>query len=339
MAPLQSPPELVVYIIELTVELLIEEERRLEAHASLSNEFLLSAALGSRTWHSIATPVLLKRGIVTSGSVVAFLARIKAYEMEATLTSVRFGEASGGVTPERAPEEDKAFNLLVESLSELKSIEIIESGSHFQTALPPGRSIQQVHLSNFPFLDGGFGRKFKDSPPTHLIVTETRPLSSFTAGPNRDTPFSAFKESLVRVDKITITTADESSLLFYFGLLRLLGDQTQSRLQTCHFECKSLDSFSQLSIYPRLEHLTSHLVAAHFLLALGSQPSLATLEVLADIPGVHYSSKIIAPSPNIALLELIHALPVLENLKVPASWASDAVREACDAKGVVLLSS
>ncbi|KAL8281466.1 hypothetical protein RQP46_006150 [Phenoliferia psychrophenolica] len=87
MARPRIPPELVADIIELTVELLIEEERHLEAHEPLSNRFLRSAALADRTWHSIANPILLKKGIVTSGSVVGFLAQIKANGMEATLES------------------------------------------------------------------------------------------------------------------------------------------------------------------------------------------------------------------------------------------------------------
>ncbi|KAL8281451.1 hypothetical protein RQP46_006135 [Phenoliferia psychrophenolica] len=94
MAPPQLPPELVADIIELTVELLIEEERHLEAHEPLTNEFLLSAALVDHTWHSIAVEVLLKSGIVTSGSVLGFLRQVKAHGMEATLASVRYGEAS-----------------------------------------------------------------------------------------------------------------------------------------------------------------------------------------------------------------------------------------------------
>ncbi|KAL8281465.1 hypothetical protein RQP46_006149 [Phenoliferia psychrophenolica] len=140
MAPPQLPPELVTDIIELTVELLIEEERNLEAHEPLSNRFLLSAALVDHTWHSIATPVLLKRGIVTSGSVVGSLDQVKAHGMEATLESVRFGEASGGVSPEDAATEDTVFDFLVVSLSGLINIELVESGSHFQTALPAGLS-------------------------------------------------------------------------------------------------------------------------------------------------------------------------------------------------------
>lgn len=140
MAPPHVPPELVADIIELTVERLAKEERHLEAHAPLLNRFLVSAALVNRTWHAIATPSLLKNATVTSGSVVGFLAQVKEHKMEATLKSVRFGEASGGVAAEDAAKEDTAFDLLIGSLSELEVVELIESGHHFQTALPPGRS-------------------------------------------------------------------------------------------------------------------------------------------------------------------------------------------------------
>ncbi|KAL8281476.1 hypothetical protein RQP46_006160 [Phenoliferia psychrophenolica] len=139
MAAPRIPPELVSDIIDLTVELLLEKERHLEAHAPLTNQFLRSAALVDRTWHAIATPVLLKHGIVTSGSVVGFLTRIKVHGMEATLESVRFGEAMSGVTAANAPEEDTKFDLLVNTLSSLRNIDLVESGSRFRTALPRGR--------------------------------------------------------------------------------------------------------------------------------------------------------------------------------------------------------
>ncbi|KAL8281454.1 hypothetical protein RQP46_006138 [Phenoliferia psychrophenolica] len=140
MAPPRLPPELITDIIELTVELLIEEERHLPSHAPLSNRFLLSAALVDRTWNAIATPVLLRRGIVTSRSVIHFLDRIKAHGMVETLESVRFGDASGGVTEQDAAGEDAAFDLLVGTLSGLRMLELMQSGSHFQTALSAHRT-------------------------------------------------------------------------------------------------------------------------------------------------------------------------------------------------------
>ncbi|KAL8281424.1 hypothetical protein RQP46_006108 [Phenoliferia psychrophenolica] len=268
MAPPQLPPELVSDIIELTVELLVEEERHLDAHAPLTNRFLRSASLVDRTWHSIATPVLLKNGIVTSGSVPGFLAQIKAHGMEETLESVRFGEASGGVKAEGAAEEDIAFDLLVGSLPGLVDLELLSSGSLFQTALPAGRAIRKVRLSNFSLGSGGFARKFALSPPSRLDVTDNRGQLPGDRGPD------------------------------------------------------------YIAAYPHLEHLTIHLLAAHYLLVLGDQPNLATLDILPDAPGLSTTIYESGKLPETLLLELIHALSVLKNLSVPACWASEAVREA-----------
>ncbi|KAL8281470.1 hypothetical protein RQP46_006154 [Phenoliferia psychrophenolica] len=248
MAPPRIPPELVADIIELTVELLIEEERHLEAHAPLTNRFLLSAALVDHDWHSIAVEVLLKRGIVTSESVFGFLRQVFAHGMGDTLESVRFGEASGGVTNENAAWEDTAFDFLVGTLSGLISIELLESGSWFQTALPPGRTINEVHLVNYTFLRTGFVAKFKDIPPTHLRITETREMPAHDLQDNDFNPATSVflhSEVFLHLQNIKVTVGNTS---------RNFADTT--------------------------------------------------------------------------LLELVHTLPVLAKLKVPARWASDALREA-----------
>ncbi|KAL8281444.1 hypothetical protein RQP46_006128 [Phenoliferia psychrophenolica] len=134
MTPPHIPPELVADIIELTLELLIEDERHLEAHKSLSNRFLRSAALVDHTWYEIATPVLLKNGIVTSNLWIEFLAQVKAHGMEEAIQSMRYGDTpSGGVAEGNPALEDAAFNYLVNSLPGLIEIELVGSGAYFQT--------------------------------------------------------------------------------------------------------------------------------------------------------------------------------------------------------------
>ncbi|KAL8281429.1 hypothetical protein RQP46_006113 [Phenoliferia psychrophenolica] len=352
MAPPQLPPEIITDIIELTVELLIEEERRLEDHEPLSNRFLLSAALVDRTWHSIATPVLLKRGIVTSGSAVSFLGQVKVHGMEATLASVRFGEASGGVTEEHAAEEDSAFDLLVESLSGLNMIELVDSGTHFQTPLPPGRIVQTVHLSNHKVLYGGFCRKFEHCPPDHLIVTESRKPPDFHPEADTTTPLLRGVKILQSAQSLTITMLQSSSV-FYFGMLMMLGAvgaHVSSRLQTCRLEITSVDSFraalssTQIGVeqrliynYRHLQRLTTHLLFANFLLGRGTHPCLTVLEILDDPPGVYVFDNV-AEIFEPDFLGVVANLPVLASLKTPACWATDAVRELCEKKGVTLLS-
>ncbi|KAL8281475.1 hypothetical protein RQP46_006159 [Phenoliferia psychrophenolica] len=357
MAPPQLPPELFAHIIELTVELLIEEERHLEVHAPLSNRFLLSAALVDHTWHLIATPILLKLGVVTSRSVLGFLGQVKAHGKEATLESVRFGEASGGVTSEDAAWEDTAFDFLVGSLPGLKSIELLESGSHFETPLriPPGRTINEVHLFNYTFCDLGFVSKFKNTYPTHLIVTTgMRDVPNNLEDNALDrTTFSQHSDVFAQLQSIKIAVANKS-ITIPLRLLGIIGQRGRSRLQTCHFESTSPDSFRSLLAaivsllphvstrivnFPHLEHFATHILAAHLLLFRGTQPSLTSLEILPEPAGLPSSMIKVNTIYKDKLLELVHALPVLAKLKVPAWWASDALREACEAKGVMLLST
>ncbi|KAL8281449.1 hypothetical protein RQP46_006133 [Phenoliferia psychrophenolica] len=134
MSPPYIPTELITDIIELTVELLIEEERHLPSHTPLSNHFLLSTALVNRTWNAIATPVLLKNGVVTSDVRIEFVARVKAHGMEGTLARLRYGDKpSGGVAEGNPALEDAAFDYLVHSLPGLIEIELVGSGAYFQT--------------------------------------------------------------------------------------------------------------------------------------------------------------------------------------------------------------
>ncbi|KAL8281474.1 hypothetical protein RQP46_006158 [Phenoliferia psychrophenolica] len=271
MAPPQLPPELVTDIIELTVELLVEEERHLEAHEPLSNQFLRSAALVDRTWNAIATPVLLNSGTVTSGSVVCFLEQVKAHGIEDTLERVRFGEASGGVTEQDAAAEDTAFDLLVGSLSGLIKIELVNSGSYFQTALPQGRAIRQVHLTNVEVLEGGFGRKFGHTPPSRIIITNTHPLWPRETLDITDSTFTLV-QLFCEVENFTITS-NQVSISLYITILGLISRLAQaSRLRSCHFEC-TVKLLELVQAAPTLENLKSSTMA----------PPQLPPELIADI--------------------------------------------------------
>ncbi|KAL8281427.1 hypothetical protein RQP46_006111 [Phenoliferia psychrophenolica] len=281
------PPELVADIIELTVELLIEEERHLPSHEPLSNRFLRSASLVDRDWHSIAVKVLLKRGIVTSASVVGFLAQIKAHGMEATLESVRFGEASGGVTAEIAAKEDTAFNLLVETLPGLKNLELVDSRANFHSALPLGRTIERIHLINYDFYKGGLGIKLEHAPPVHLVITQTRTPPTPTPHLRTDGNVIALEMfKMFRRCHSVFIDAGHSFAQIYLRFLIVMGEQV-------------------------------------FLVGVGNHPRLTSLEILPSRYGGHI---VYMNADYLAglILQLLRTLIILENLTVPACWASDA---------------
>ncbi|KAL8277970.1 hypothetical protein RQP46_009602 [Phenoliferia psychrophenolica] len=123
------PPELVADIIDLTVEVLIAEERDLPSQTPITNHFLLSAMLVDRVWHSIAVSALLKHGLVTPSKVDSFLAQIKEHRIEETLESVRFGLGNAGLDEARdGSEDDTKFSVLITSLPGLKALEVIGRG-------------------------------------------------------------------------------------------------------------------------------------------------------------------------------------------------------------------
>ncbi|KAL8289989.1 hypothetical protein RQP46_002928 [Phenoliferia psychrophenolica] len=118
------PPELVADIIDLTVELLVKEERTLVSQTPITNHFLLSAMLVDRTWNSIAVSALMKNGLVTPANVDLFIAQVRSHQLESTLESVRFGLGSAGLDDARDGSEDDArFEALVGSLPGLKRLE------------------------------------------------------------------------------------------------------------------------------------------------------------------------------------------------------------------------
>ncbi|KAL8280412.1 hypothetical protein RQP46_007060 [Phenoliferia psychrophenolica] len=339
------PLEIIADIIDFAVELLIEEERRLESHVPLSNRFLLSASLVNRAWHPLAVKALLKSAFVTSSSAVEFIARVEAHGMVHSLERVRWGELYD--KPSSEPEDvDAAFESLLQSLPGLKDIEI---------------SIRQLSLTNTDTLEGSFLRKFEHSPPSRLVVTDTHQSRLHHASHAEFTHlaevFHSFDAFLRETPHIVITT-NQPGGMHYFDVLARLGrgpnPHGDARLESCRFECTSISQEEDYDLlieenleateeeeaerdksvpfvnYPFLRHLATHLSLALCLTSPGGPPRLASLEILPGLPILY------TQHDEAKLFELMEKLPVLAKLKVPASWASDAVRERCEEKGVVL---
>ncbi|KAL8280499.1 hypothetical protein RQP46_007147 [Phenoliferia psychrophenolica] len=360
---LATPPlplEIIADIIDFTIELLVNEELLLKSHAPLSNRFLLSAALVNRAWHPLATKALLKRGIVTSGGVVGFLAQAKAYGLDGVLESVRWGESAESAAGEPDPDdEDAMFDLLVQSLPSVKDFDLIESGSHFRSALPSGRTFRRVTMLDSNPLKGDVLGKFKGTPTERIIFTDSGRRLMQEERPPYDDALRILKRlsgHFLRIPNLTIITAiPDDHIFLYLLVIRKLGAESNvPLLRNFHFECTSstahnvvnefIKTFgnvagSIVSSYPHLTHLTAHPHLAHYITVPGNQPKLTSVEILPDPPG----TPILESSPmepvEPLLLELIEKLPALANLKVPACWASDAVRDRCEAKGVDLVVS
>ncbi|KAL8279517.1 hypothetical protein RQP46_008079 [Phenoliferia psychrophenolica] len=257
------PPELIADIIELTVEILVEEERHLASQIPLTNHFLLSAALVDRTWHSIASPALLKNGLVTPNVVEEFLAQIEQRGMKETLDRVRFGAGAVGLANDRPSTEgadDTPLLLLPSSLSRLASLELVGIGLRLSSDLKGLPAFK--YLSTMIQIGNTLANVWKISPLDRL---RSNPITN--------------------------------------------------------------------SHFPALTALSMYLGPLHFFATIGERPSLVSVHVLEGDPD---EASYTLDRAEISLLEVIKNLPALRSLKVPACWRSEAVEEACEAKGIEL---
>ncbi|KAL8280498.1 hypothetical protein RQP46_007146 [Phenoliferia psychrophenolica] len=352
---LATPPlplEIVADIIDLTIELLVEDELDLEWYAPLANLFLLSASLVNRAWHPIAVKALLKRGTVTVASAEGFLAQAKAFGVDKTLESVRFGEDAAGADP---LDNEEAFDLLINTLSGVKNVELVETGSDFRHILP--KVFERISIVNPDLSRGDYLRKFARSVPKHLVISDQprrRKAPGWHAPVSLETfeAMDIFLQHLYRIPhiKVSVTGGRDSNVVSLSIITKLGMGEVDPPLETCHFECTSMAVYTHLieftttvgplaSSFPHLTHLAANLLIAHHLALPGPQASLSSLEILPDppgdlVPGGWIAEKAAEP----VILELIEGLSALTKLTVPACWASDAVKECCEAKGVELVS-
>ncbi|KAL8290198.1 hypothetical protein RQP46_003137 [Phenoliferia psychrophenolica] len=357
------PPELVADIIDLTVDILVKEERDLASQVPITNHFLLSAALVDRTWHSIAGSALLKNGLVTSANFDLFIAQIQMHQLEMSLESVRFGAGSAGLDDVRDSSRDDAqFDALVECLPGLKRLEIVGEGLLFRTHLPSGYCVyDQVFLSNSGLLQTNVVHKLYGNSPSKLVIYENRPRPEAEVPPATDMdPADQWQVPytfLHGIEEVHVSSNQfEPSMKL---LLRITGlgyvnpsggvARPWQRLRTLHFDCSSpfiipvaSEIIETLSLhypgdltYPSLTHLAAHLDILHFFATTGARPSLSSLDVLEYPQFPQYEEVVSLETAERMLLKLVD-LPVLAKLKVPACWRSDAVEGACEAKGVDL---
>ncbi|KAL8287191.1 hypothetical protein RQP46_003643 [Phenoliferia psychrophenolica] len=345
------PTEVVADIIDLTVEMLIDEERDLPSQIPVTNHFLRAAALVNRTWRSIAAPALLKNGLVTPPKVDQFLAQIKKHQMERTLDSVRFGV--GGAVLDDARDEsadDAKFDALVESLPGLKKLEIVGGGLVFESGgdiLPCPTAFDELVFSNSNLSLYEMAYKFFDNAPAALTIYESGPhgvdKTSRTADRHATDFFASFA---YKIPKISITS-NQLIAFYYLGCIVALSGASPLG-SSYHFDCNSptflvdLKSFVHNFEFSKedlpsatVSHIAAHIEMLHFLATGGPyrRPNLTSLEVLAHLKDT--TEGIELEEAEIILLELVD-LPVLAKLKVPAYWKSEAVEDACEAKGIDL---
>ncbi|KAL8276703.1 hypothetical protein RQP46_010882 [Phenoliferia psychrophenolica] len=350
------PPELVSDIIELTVDLLVEEERYLPSQIPLTNRFLLSAALVDRTWHSIATSALLENGLVRPGSVRGFLHQLKKYGRKNKLSRVRFGVGAkliaGDSNPSVEGADDAAFKVLLDSLPKIRTLEIVGIGLRIKATLSrlPLRRIIVSNCDSEAIYN--LTRALNVAASVHLDVIETQKssveyLESRTARLRLRIALQ-FMPAIRSLDIYTNQRCWDDWEFEFLGILaclrhfRLVYVDTLAGQEHCRAKLK-LDrsflawrpNFTTSYCLPDLNHLATHLAPLHYMaVCSGERPALTSLEVIRDVKPEE--SLIGDKEALVMVLDIIYALPVLQELKVPACWRSDAVEDACEAKGVIL---
>ncbi|KAL8287190.1 hypothetical protein RQP46_003642 [Phenoliferia psychrophenolica] len=344
------PTELVADIIDLAVEIIIKEERDLPSQTPITNHFLRAAALVDRTWHSIAAPALLKNGLVTPFKAEQFLAQINKHQMETKLDSVRFGLGTASLAdPRNWRADDAKFDALVESLPGLKRVEIVGEGVLLVSELEVGPRTYnqlQVDLYNVGPSRAFIHRKFEQNPPAALMLYESRAPSNARNLADNTVTDRLFATFLCDVQNFSVRSSLYETFSVSIRTVVGFGLAGSPAIRTCHIECttprllsasKAIASgvksdYGETLQLPNLSHLATHLVILHCLATTGPRPNLASLEVLAHQEEI---SEVTLEEAECMILELVD-LPVLAKLKVPACWKSEAVEDACEAKGIDL---
>ncbi|KAL8281433.1 hypothetical protein RQP46_006117 [Phenoliferia psychrophenolica] len=343
------PPELVADIIDLTVELLVEKERNLPFEALLTNKFLLSAALVNHTWKAMAISALLKKGIVPPDGVDGYIALAEKYGVRQSVDGVRFGAGAMGAVAARQQSgdaHDEPFQILISALPNLRNLELVGRLRFWHIMKHPFIKIKKLIMSSTSAHElRKVFRTLSGFPPGHLSIIETQPteIAPVLEG--------FFLISGLSMESIDISSKSQISDRFYYEFILRLGLRgapclRRLRLELAQYhepnwrkfcaEMSQPDYWLVTPQFPLLNHLETHLLPLHFFatFATAGRPSLASLEVLPDAESeVNQLSHVEAESK---VLDLVQQLPVLRNLKVPACWRSDAVDDACEARGVDL---
>ncbi|KAL8281450.1 hypothetical protein RQP46_006134 [Phenoliferia psychrophenolica] len=349
------PPELIADIIDLAVESLVEQERSLPSQIPLTNRFLLSAALVDRTWNAIATSALLRNGLVQPGGVDKFLEHTEECGVRETLDRVRFGAGAKGliVQPDADPPDegadDEPFERLVMSLTNLGSVELVGKGLRFKAALAGPYCIQHLTISNVTYLKPPLlAEKFSIAPPARLSIIETQYFPLDDDRIDVRLQFLSFLSKVRHMDLYTTQITPD----YHISILLLLGIMAGSFFESFRLACDNASWRPRFLvppdpahwnphppknaiIFPNLNHLTTHFASLHYLaICTGARFTLTSLQVLPDVNP--QQSPISDENAELKLCEIVEKLAALRELKVPECWRSDAVEDACEAKGVDL---
>ncbi|KAL8279696.1 hypothetical protein RQP46_008009 [Phenoliferia psychrophenolica] len=336
------PYEITSKILKLGTLDLVREERRHSKLIGQANAFLLSASLVSRTWRNIAQPLLIKHGIVYPARATHYIRELERQGVLSTLRAVRVGPLPEAITLYESIFGNKQISLLafelLRRIPSLKDLELVGKSPAFgrgaggpNTAANHVKSLSFTSYSSLALFD--LGQVFS---PASLTFIESRDeqMGYFTGILDAQT-------WLRHVTSLHIEMFGHSMITAAFSDARQRPAESGANLQSLHLEAATDVSFEfllqrksllKLADIGRLIKLATHL--AVFEDSAGRcPPNLTTVKILRDPE--NYPPEL-RRGLEVTIMRVISKLPALKELEVPDSWRSDAIEQACEARGVIL---
>ncbi|KAL8279680.1 hypothetical protein RQP46_007993 [Phenoliferia psychrophenolica] len=340
------PHELTTDILKLATFSLVEQERHDSTITGQTNAFLLAASLVSHTWRNIAQPLLLKHGLVDPSRALHYIGELERQGLRDTLPAVRIGvPASRTVSDVDARAGGIGLRAILEELSLLRGLEFVGKRLRILAfAVKPNRV---TNLSFTASNRGSFDRLLlalrHSFSPLEFTIIEDHSGDSNDPRPSY-LEFGTFLPELGRLIQplrslcFTIESTEGGLYPSY------MMSESLEAIRSVRLEFKDASTFedirsranhmvfSSLSSLDSLDRLETHLDWIQDS-AGWYGPGLEVLKILWDPTGAQYTSTI---TPEDRILSHISNLAALKELEVPDCWRSDAIEEACEAKGVEL---
>ncbi|KAL8277083.1 hypothetical protein RQP46_010511 [Phenoliferia psychrophenolica] len=343
---LSFPYEITEKILKLATLDLIRDERRHSTLVGQANAFLLSAALVSHTWRNIAQPLLLKHGLVHPTEADGFLAELERAGLKNSLAALRVGMGSRCRCQSWEADHREinllALETLLQRIPTLRALEFVGKKLRFTRRDQPAEAWSHITsvsftgyksntLSHLIDLEGAFS-------PTSLTFIESLADEVDGYQPGNMKVQNLFKKAT----SLHLETSGTSVMMRTLLCDLLRAPLAEANLQSIHLEATTpyplqtyffgLFRLELIEVFS-LKSLATHLAFFRAPTMRARPPDLTTVKILRD--PADYESELWT-SPEHQILNLISNLWALKELEVPDCWRSDAVEEACEARGVVL---
>ncbi|KAL8292053.1 hypothetical protein RQP46_001519 [Phenoliferia psychrophenolica] len=343
------PLELTSEILRHATSDLVEQERHDSTLTGHTNALLLSAALVSHAWRSIAQPFLLRHGLVDPAKAELFIAELERVGFKDSLSAVRIGVPTGRsqLSDDEARASGSGLTAILKALSALRSLECVDQEIQIlELEVTPNRieSLSFTASSHLHFQTLVMGIENVFSPVQLAIIDADLEATSDVRvtddGGNSFFELTRMSKSVQSLEfsiKTQETAVMATALMMMIQPLIVLNALASCRL---HFRDATMLGAVHTAVKERqfthldaLDRLETHLLWLE-VMAGRSTPNLTTVKILSDPVGLRPNRE---NYPKKQIMDLISNVATLKKLEVPDCWRSDEVEEACEAKGVDLM--